>query len=375
MPRSERTRLPRLTFRVRLTVAFGAVAFSSGALMVALIWLFMSFVPYYDIPMPDDADPSLLADQQSTQFVISTPSDVTEFILRVGVAALVALAAIASWTGWVISGRMLQPLSRINEAARRAGEGDLGYRIRLQGPRDEVSDLAQTFDLTFDRLQRVFEAHTRFTANAAHELRTPLTATKAMLEIADAHPAAISEAELIAGIRSNNDRSIELVQALLTLTALETATAKLGAVDLAQLAGEAIARRSAAGAGFAPVTELLPAPALAEAPLMALLLDNLLQNAHRHNDSRGYIRVRTGEDADGSWVEVENTGGRIDESDLAKLTEPLFRPRRTSAEGHGLGLAIVTSIVDRHGAELRVAQRNAGGLAVTVVLPQRRDQR
>lgn len=365
----------RPTFRVRLTIAFGSVALGSAALVIALVSLFMAYVPHYALPMIDiDAEsmPTLPMEQDGTmtyEFVIASPADVPEVILRGGGLALVIVTALAAWIGWVLSGRLLRPLSRINEAARRAGDGDLTHRIRLDGPRDEVRELADTFDHTLDRLQRAFEAHRRFAANAAHELRTPLTATKTLLDIAAAHPAAIAPADLIAGVRHDNDRSIELVQALLMLTTLEATTAVLGDVDLADLAAEALHRAAAAESAFEYVGELGPAPTRAERPLVALVLDNLLQNAQRHNDARAYIRVRTGSAASGSWVEVENTGEAIAYGVLEKLTEPLFRVRRTASDGHGLGLAIVRSVLDRHDAALRLTPRHGGGLVVTAFFP------
>lgn len=365
----------RTTFRARLTIAFGLVALGSTALVIALVSLFMIYVPRYEIPVIEaeaETMPTLSMDQDGMatyDFVIASPADVPGVILRGGGAALVVVTALAAWSGWVISGRLLRPLSRINEAARRAGEGDLSHRIRLHGPPDEIRELADTFDRTLDRLQRAFEAHTRFAANAAHELRTPLTATKTLLDIAAAHPTAIAPADLIASVRRDNDRSIELVQALLMLTTLEATTAVLGDVDLADLAAEALHRAAATEAAFEYIGELGPAPTRAERPLLALVLDNLLQNAQRHNDARAYIRVRTGTAASGSWVEVENTGEVIAYGVLGKLTEPLFRLRRTAADGHGLGLAIVRSVLDRHDAVLRLAPRHGGGLIVTAFFP------
>lgn len=369
----------RLTYRARLTLAFGAVAFASSSLVIALVALFMTYVPRYEIAgfmLSDDSLPELPVDDPaaSYSFVINSANDIPNVILQGGAIVLVLVTAAAAWSGWIISGRLLRPLSRINEAARRAGEGDLTHRIRLDGPHDEIRNLAETFDYTLDRLQRTFEAHTRFTANAAHELRTPLTATKALLDITAAHPNAMTSTEILDDIRHNNDRSIELVQALLTLTTLEATTAVLAQVDVAQLARESLERAANSLDNMEITVQLEPAPTLAERPLVALVLDNLIQNAQRHDDARSYLVVRSGTDGTGSWVEVENTGDVIRATDLAKLTEPLFRIRRVVADGHGLGLAIVRSVLDRHNAELRIAPRLGGGLIVTATFPPHHPQ-
>ncbi|MDR6868022.1 two-component system sensor histidine kinase VanS [Microbacterium resistens] len=388
----------RLTFRWRLTLAFGAIAFGAGTLVIALLYLYMRFVPTYMITslpseVPDDPKLQGLASAAPTvpsegiagltdaswmpaaTVSIRGVADLLETLLWAGIAILVVLTVLAGWAGWAVSGRMMRPLAQIGEAAHRAGEGSLDHRIALGGPNDEIRDLADTFDHTLDRLQRAFTAHERFASNAAHELRTPLTATKTLLDVARAHPGAVDGEMLLERVRQNNDRSIELVQALLALTSVEAGAHSSEPVDLSALARDAVRRvaeaEGARGTDLDPVLTLAPAWTEAEPVLAALLVDNLVQNAVRHNDERGLIRISTGPAGDRVRLRVENTGPLIPRDEVVKLTEPLYRARRDAGGGYGLGLAMARSVAEVHGAELRLEPRDGGGLIVTVSFRRR----
>ena len=91
--------------------------------------------------------------------------------------------------GWVVSGRVLRPVRIITETARRASEQHLGERLALSGPRDELKELADTFDDMLDRLDSAFSGQRQFVANASHELRTPLTVMRTAIDVTLAKPA------------------------------------------------------------------------------------------------------------------------------------------------------------------------------------------
>ncbi|WP_344032933.1 HAMP domain-containing sensor histidine kinase [Leucobacter iarius] len=369
--------LPRLTVRRRLTVAFGAIAFGSGALIIAALYLFMRFVPTYitagGTPPPEGgtgdfgrAKPAVPGGNLSDALQITEVSAILDTLLWAGIAILLVISALASWVGWVVSGRMVRPLARIAEAAKRAGDGRLDHRIALTGPQDEIQDLADTFDRTLDRLERAFSAHERFAANAAHELRTPLTATKTILDIARAHPGSVDAATVFEQIGRNNDRSIGTVQALLDLTSAEAARIETESVDLSELLETVVAR--AVPEAISPVLRLRPTTVQADPLLLETLVENLVQNAVRHNDERGLLEISTNGSVH-AWLRIENTGPEIAEDELARLTEPMYRARRSNAPGNGLGLAIARSIAEAHSAELTLAARPGGGLIAELTLP------
>src|SRR5205085_5000673 len=100
-------------------------------------------------------------------------------------AAVIGLAALA---GWIAAGRALRPVHRITAAARAASEHNLSTRVALGGPRDELRELAETFDEMLGRLEAAFEGQRRFIANASHELRTPLTVMRSTVDVVLAGP-------------------------------------------------------------------------------------------------------------------------------------------------------------------------------------------
>lgn len=368
--------MPHLTFRWRLTLAFGSIAFGAGTVIVGLLWLFMRFVPTYLIAEFSNPDPSVIdipvlppSDQDSEAFAafpITDVADLLETLLWAGAAILLVISALAGLAGWIISGKMLTPLAAIGAAAKRAGEGALDHRIQLGGPRDEIRDLADTFDSTLDRLERAFTAHERFAMNAAHELRTPLTATKTLLDIARAHPDAVDHTAALAQLQENNDRSIGTVEALLSLTSTEASQLAPKEIDLLLAAQTAIDRLNSAATNQITLSgnhSLVSADPV----MLELLFNNLLQNAVRHNDSRRTVTLTVDRSDDGGWFRIENTGPRIQDDEVAKLTEPLYRSQRSARDGYGLGLTIVRSIADAHNAELTITARREGGLSVRVL--------
>jgi two-component system, OmpR family, sensor histidine kinase VanS len=378
---SLRRRRQRLPYRVHLAVAFSATAFGAGLFVLALLYVFLRLVPTYlitpagqpdelgapeigdtGVPPTDGAPPSAGA---TDGVLITDAASLLDTVLWAGAGILVLLSALAASFGWVIAGRMLAPLSRVRDAARKAGAGSLGHRISLTGPRDEIRDLADTFDHTLDRLEQAFRAHERFTANVAHELRTPLSTAKTLLDVASAHPGATETSQLVAQLRANNDRSIALVQAFLTLTELERPLSVTDEMDLAPIVLDA-ARALPAQTGSAVGLQLEPARVHGDAVLTSLLIENLLQNAQRHNDARGVIAVTTLETGSVSVLRVENTCAPLAPEELARLTEPLYRPERSARRGHGLGLAIVESVARAHRATLELAARDGGGIVATV---------
>jgi signal transduction histidine kinase len=101
---------------------------------------------------------------------------------------LAGMTVASGGLGWYISGRLLRPVREITETARRASEQHLGERLALTGPRDELRELADTFDDMLERLDAAFATQRRFVANASHELRTPLTVMRTAIDVTLAKP-------------------------------------------------------------------------------------------------------------------------------------------------------------------------------------------
>ena len=147
------------------------------------------------------------------------------------------LAALGGTVGWLVAGRIIRPLAAINAAATRAATGALDHRVGLDGPRDEIRDLSQTFDRMLASLERSFATHRRFAVNASHELRTPLATTQTMIDVTLADPDAGAEElrALAARVREVNRSNIETVDALLDLAAADTDGLAREPLDLADI--------------------------------------------------------------------------------------------------------------------------------------------
>ncbi|MBP2707432.1 HAMP domain-containing protein [Microbispora sp. RL4-1S] len=281
-------------------------------------------------------------------------------------AVIVGLAGLA--VGWVVARRALAPLQRVTETARRLSDSTLHRRIWMEGPQDEIKELADTFDSMLERLDRAFDGQRRFVANASHELKTPLAINRALLQVAfadDALPAPLRPVrdELLAG----NVRQERLIEGLLTLARTERELTERDRADLAALVRATLARYPATEA------DLRPAFAVGDAVLMEHVITNLVDNAFKYNDERATVSVRTGTDPGGSFITVENTGLEIAPALVEGLFEPFRRldaDRTGSMAGAGLGLSIVRAVARAHGGSAEAAPRNGGGLTVTVRFPR-----
>ena len=220
---------------------------------------------------------------------------------------VIALAAIL---GWIAAGRALRPVHRITAAARAASERNLSARVALRGPRDELHELAETFDEMLDRLQAAFESQQRFIANASHELRTPLAVMRATVDVVldnpDSTPADLRG--MAADIRAAVDHAEHLIGALLILARNERGLTIHEQVDLATVAEDVL---DTADLGDLHVHATLEPAVISGDPVLAeRLVANLVDNAVRYNAAAGDIWISTHTIAGSSHLTVANTGPR-----------------------------------------------------------------
>lgn len=356
-----------------------------------IVAVYFGLVPNYTFGQAMETVPANLADIQielSTEVqeasllvpsdiavTVSSRSDMLQLLLWVSGAAVLLLAGLGAWVGWILAGRMLRPLQEVNAAAKRAAAGHLDHRVAMAGPHDEISELADTFDEMLGKIERSVEAHRRFAANASHELRTPLATNRAMLDVALASPTT-KERELLARLRETNERSIATVESLLDLAEVEAVASTMKSVDLAALAATVVdeCAAEAENVGIVITTRLDAAEAIGDETLLHQLVLNLVQNAVRHNVPGGAVTASTMTQSGAARLTVNNTGEALSADEAARFADPFHRGRgRTSdaaARGRGLGLSIVSAIVERHNGELDIAANETGGLTVTVTLPQ-----
>jgi signal transduction histidine kinase len=288
-------------------------------------------------------------------------------LVGLGIATIVA-----GLLGWAIGRRILVPLHKVTGAARRASQEHLHERIGLDGPPDELKELADTFDEMLDRLDLAFASQRRFVANASHELRTPLTSMRTLIDVAMTKPTRTTEAlETVVGrVREALGQSEAIIDGLLTLARSDRGLTARELVDLEAAAQDAIDGTSASARASDVVIEadLSAAPTLGDRVLVERLVSNLVDNAVRYNVSAGSVQVETGTDEGRSYISVTNTGPVVPEPKVASLFEPFTRldQRVTNGKGVGIGLSIVASVVAAHHGHLRAHALPKGGLKITV---------
>jgi signal transduction histidine kinase len=295
-------------------------------------------------------------------------------ILIICAIGLAVIAVTAAAIGWIIAGRVLRPLRTINAAARRISASSLDERLALDGPDDELKELADTLDSLFARLEASFAAQRRFAANASHELRTPLTRERTLLQVTLADPASTAgtwravSRELLA----SNAEQEHLIEALLTLASSETGTSDRKPADLAAIASSALAAAGPRTTGLNVSTDIKPAALDGDPVLIQQLAANLIDNAIRHNIPGGDIQVSTKTSDGRAVLSVANSGQVVPADEVDRLFQPFQRlgPRPARRDGgHGLGLSIVRAIASAHAASITARPEPGGGLAIDVTFP------
>jgi signal transduction histidine kinase len=302
-------------------------------------------------------------------------SDLHELLLW-SLAGLGVATIVAGVLGWGTGRRILLPLHTVTAAARRTSQEHLGERISYGGADDELKELADTFDDMLTRLDRAFDSQRRFVANAAHELRTPLTSARTLIDVAMAKPARTTGQMEVLAVRVCEalGQSEALIEGLLTLARSDRGLTSYEPADLEAAAQDAVDQVSATARDSKIVidADLSPSPALGDRILLERLAANLLDNAVRYNVTGGSVRVVTGTGGGMSYITVTNTGPLVPESAVDSLFEPFTRldGRVGNRQGVGLGLSIVTSVVNAHHGHLHAEALPDGGMTISARLPK-----
>jgi len=381
----------RPTIRIRLTLLYGGMFLMAGVVLLLLMYYYVRGA-FVDTRLPHltlgagtafrTPDGIQISDQATLDRWLDTyqaarADQALNDLLRKALTALVCLAVIAFVAGYAMAGRVLHPLGRITRTAREVAGSDLHRRIELEGPDDELKELADTFDDMLGRLDRAFDSQRRFVANASHELRTPLAINRTLLEVQLSDPNASQDLQQLGKtLLATNERSEQLVEGLLLLARSENELIERRPVDLAEVAARAVeqVRPEAAGREVALRPDLGPAAVSGNGVLLERIALNLLQNAVRYNTPDGWVEISTAvAPGGGGELVVSNTGPVVPGYELEHIFEPFRRvkgaDRTRSDKGVGLGLSIVRSVVRAHGGTIEATPRPGGGLRVQVRIP------
>jgi hypothetical protein len=360
---------------VRLALLYFAVFLASGAGLLAVtfaVWqgttgrLTVTATP---VPTGELHNPATGIVQHS--------SDRHQLVVASGVA-LAIMAGASLVLGWLVAGRLLRPLRTITATTKEISATNLHERLNLTGPDDELKELADTFDALLDRLERSFTFERQFVANASHELRTPLAGMRTSLDVAMAkrEPVPAHIRTLADRLRRELDHADRLLESFLTLA--YTQQGPLGdtsTVSLAELSRLAIERRadviSAMGLGVEQ-QQCTDAWVTGSQTLLLRMVENVVDNAVSHNQAGGWARVTTAVAERRAHLVVENGGPVLDPMEVKQLTQPFRRvgaERTGSDRGVGMGLAIVSSILEVHCGTLQLEAFREGGLRIAITLP------
>jgi signal transduction histidine kinase len=388
-----RLRLARRTVRLRLTVLCTLLFLAAGAGLLAVTYLFVrsatsgidnSLIPTKSLPgpagsrsfaKPSASESALTRGQLKAQAYATHAIDMHQLLIWSG-TALAVMAVLAVALGWLVAGRALQPLRRITVTTQQISEQNLHERLALEGPDDEVKDLADTIDGLLCRLEAAFDAQRQFVANASHELRTPLTLNRALLEFTLRNPdATVGDLRAMGeDLITTGEQQEQLIDALLTLATSARGLERREPFDLSEITARLLLdpHPEIEQLGLDVRAALSPACTAGDPRLAERLIANLLNNALRHNIAGGYVSVATRTEAGHAVLLIANSGPVIRQEDVDRLFQPFQRLQSNRAhypDGHGLGLSIVQSVAAAHGGAITACARPEGGFDIEVIFP------
>jgi two-component system, OmpR family, sensor kinase len=289
---------------------------------------------------------------------------------------------LAALGGYFLARKSLAPVALMASKARTIGAANLHDRLGVSNQRDELGQLAISFNDLLDRLEDSFERQRRFIADASHELRTPVAILRGESEVTlsrpDRSPAEYREALSI--LRDESQRLAHIIEDLFTLTRADAGQYPITPRDfyLDELASDVL--RHARSLALAKEIALTPSiePDLlfhGDEALIRRLLLNLLDNAIKYTPQGGQVTLECKKQSGQYIVSVADTGPGISPDLQPRIFERFFRADKarsrseTDGGGAGLGLSIARWIAEAHHGQLELARSDASGTTFTVTLP------
>ena len=378
--------------RFRLSIIYSAIVFSLATLALGGVYFAvqqsLSGEPVsqaFQVTTFTNLPGSLVAVQEQVfqQTFVPFEELVNSRTLRrlgdVSILVLATLFPISVFVGWLVAGRVLRPLGRITQVARKIQGTDLTRRIELVGPDDELKQLADTFDSMLDRLESAADSQRAFIHETSHELRNPLAIMATNLDVAiadDSHEDLRQAAQVV---RSSVDRIAHTVDGLLSYARRESPVVRSEPVVIDEIVNEAVAEFAVpVGRRDITLTRLSDHDATVVGDRAALrqVLENLVSNAVRHSPDSSDIRVGGGRVDAWIWLGVADDGVGIDPKSHDLVWQRYWR---ATGEGdadrprRGLGLAVVRQVAEAHGGTIGLRSEAGGGSAFWVWIPVDRD--
>jgi two-component system, OmpR family, sensor kinase len=280
------------------------------------------------------------------------------------------LLVVASFLAWLLARRLMAPVGKLTEAARNATESDLTQRIPTTAGRNEVAELARTFNAMLDRLEAAFASQRRFLNDAGHELRMPLAVVMGHLELVTDDPE--DRRQTMELVQDELKRMDRLVDELLTLAKADRPDFLwLEQIRLDGLLTELLEKvRPLAARGWR-LDATTPEPLVADEQRLVQAVMNLVENAIRATAEHDTIAIGAAAEGDYVRIWVRDTGPGIGPEDQERIFDRFARgadqPRGDG--GSGLGLAIVRAIAEAHRGKVELGS-SAAGSTFSLLLPR-----
>lgn len=380
----------RLTLRLRLALWSGGLLFVFTLALILFINITATLVVPRDIvsfarldPLPEAAaspSPFSYPDAGVSPSPLSRVQwDVLRQVRLISLIGLGLVAVLGGAGAYWLAGRALDPVRQISQTAQQIEAGTLDVRFDLIGPQDELKELADAFDAMLERLESAFLLQHRFVSDAAHEFRTPLASARTTIEVIHADPSPTLDAyrETTEVVERALTRLERLVDDLLVL-ATEDRTFIHTIISLGTLL-EGIAQELETLAATHEVTLQLDGEMdvtlEGNAPLLARVFSNLIENAIRYNSPGGKVIITVQEEPCWVRVSIMDTGIGIPVEHHSHIFERFHRVDKSRGRhlgGAGLGLSIVTHIVQQHDGHVQVSSTPGKGSTFSVCLPRPR---
>jgi heavy metal sensor kinase len=386
MPTWSSNRLPEWmrSIRFRYTLLYSGVLFGLAALVIGAIYLILWISLHEPMSIINGRVIDRFSGQSfsvdivtARQFERLVHQQTLERLRTFSFEALIVLFFASLVVGWVVAGRVLAPIGRITGVAREIQATDLSRRIRLQGPNDELKQLADTFDAMLARIDAAFAAQQQFLADASHELRNPLAIirTNADLALTDKDPQVDELRQAVVVVKRASDRMARLVDDLLALARRESPTFAIEQVDLGRAVTEASEEFLAPAEARGIVLDRAVAPGvvvMGDGDALKRAVANLLENAVRLAPSGSRIRLAVGSERGLAWIAVSDEGPGIAPEHQPRVFDRFWRAdkgRSRADGGTGLGLSIVRQIAQSHGGDVQLQSKLGVGSTFTIWLP------
>lgn len=390
-----RTRIPARAPKRRLSLRLRIALISSTLALVGCftLVLFINTIALGSFPSIIRVNPAFVVKIEARRSSGATfPRNASSFfqlnpleralLLELRTISLIGFGLVALLTGvaaYWLAGLTLRPVQRVGEAAKRIGASTLDTRLSLDGPKDEIKELADTFDGMLERLQQTFESQGRFIGDVAHELRTPLASLRTNLEVVTSDPqAGLEDYREMAATQERALTRLERLIADLLILARSEQSAQLperSSIALGPLLEEVCSDLQATASARAVTLELhndLDIVVQGDSTLLARVFSNLVENGIHYNRPGGRVTLRLEEKGPLAVVRISDNGIGIPPEKQAHIFERFYRVDHSPTcrlGGTGLGLSIVAAIVQQHGGQVQVESEPGEGSIFAIILP------